>query len=119
MPDRQTAVVLPDHLRSVRRHQHPRQQPERGAVRHPAEARTALLAALKRDPGAVGLGSLLTEITKLNDVRKLGLPEGLLADCSGKLVAAWRARAITMSPRTSVDGGGCMDRPARLAKDRL
>ncbi|MGA5207860.1 DUF4158 domain-containing protein [Streptomyces variegatus] len=48
------------------------------------EAGTALLATLKRDPGAVGLDSLLTEITKLNDVRKLGLPDGLFADCSEK-----------------------------------
>ncbi|WP_326594250.1 Tn3 family transposase [Streptomyces sp. NBC_01294] len=59
---------------------------------------TALLASLKRDPGAVGLDSLLTEITKLNSVRKLGLPEGLFADCSEKLVAAWRSRAIKMYP---------------------
>jgi hypothetical protein len=62
------------------------------------EAGTALLAALKRDPGAVGLDSLLTEITKLNDVRKLGLPDGLFTDCSEKPVAAWRARAIKMYP---------------------
>jgi hypothetical protein len=53
---------------------------------------TALLASLKRDPGAVGLDSLLTEINKLNAVRQLGLPDGLFADCSEKLVAAWRAR---------------------------
>ncbi|MFF9570430.1 Tn3 family transposase [Streptomyces sp. NPDC014685] len=59
---------------------------------------TALLASLKRDPGAVGLDSLLTEVTKLNDVRKLGLPEGLFAHCSERLVAAWRARAIKMYP---------------------
>lgn len=58
----------------------------------------ALLASLKRDPGAVGLDSLLTEIAKLNDVRKLGLPDGLFADCSEKLVAGWRARAIKMYP---------------------
>jgi len=58
----------------------------------------ALLAVLKRDPGAVGLDSLLTEITKLTDVRKLGLPEGLFVDCSEKMVAAWRARAIKMYP---------------------
>ncbi|MFB0621178.1 DUF4158 domain-containing protein [Streptomyces sp. AGS-58] len=58
----------------------------------------ALLAALKRDPGAVGLDSLLAEIIKLNDVRKLGLPDGLFADCSEKLLAAWRARAIKMYP---------------------
>ncbi|MFE2442277.1 DUF4158 domain-containing protein [Streptomyces sp. NPDC059426] len=62
------------------------------------EAGTGLLAALKRDPGAVGLDSLLTEITKLNDVRKLGLPDGLFTDSSEKLVAAWRARAIKMYP---------------------
>lgn len=62
------------------------------------EAGTTLLAALKRDPAAVGLDSLLTEITKLNDVRKLGLPDGLFTDCSEKLVAAWRARAIKMYP---------------------
>ncbi|MEV5928957.1 Tn3 family transposase [Streptomyces cellulosae] len=58
------------------------------------EAGTALLAALKRDPGTVGLDSLLTEITKLNDVRKLRLADGLFMDCSEKLVAAGRARAI-------------------------
>ncbi|MET9387682.1 Tn3 family transposase [Streptomyces sp. NPDC002928] len=57
-----------------------------------------LLALLKCDPGAVGLDSLLTEITKLNDVRRLGLPEGLFADCSEKLLAAWRSRAIKMYP---------------------
>ncbi|MFJ4910101.1 DUF4158 domain-containing protein [Streptomyces sp. NPDC093249] len=45
------------------------------------EEGAALLAVLKRDPGAVGLDSLLTEITKLSDVRKLGLPDGLFADC--------------------------------------
>ncbi|MEU5090381.1 DUF4158 domain-containing protein [Streptomyces sp. NPDC021356] len=62
------------------------------------EAGAALLASLKRDPGAVGLDSLLTEITKLNDVRRLGLPDGLFTDCSEKLLAAWRARAIKMYP---------------------
>ncbi|MGW2987111.1 DUF4158 domain-containing protein [Streptomyces sp. KCTC 0041BP] len=66
---------------------------------------TALLASLKRDPGAVGLDSLLTEITKLTEVRKLGLPEGLFADCSEKLVAAWRARAIKMYPSDFRDAG--------------
>ncbi|MFJ1930471.1 MULTISPECIES: Tn3 family transposase [unclassified Streptomyces] len=62
------------------------------------EEGAALLASLKRDPGAVGLDSLLTEITKLASVRKFGLPEGLFAGCSEKLVAAWRARAIKMYP---------------------
>ncbi|WP_209441543.1 DUF4158 domain-containing protein [Streptomyces erythrochromogenes] len=57
-----------------------------------------LLAILKRDPGAVGLDSLLTEITKLNDVRRLGRPEGLFADHSEKLLAAWWSKAIKMYP---------------------
>ncbi|MFF8973639.1 DUF4158 domain-containing protein [Streptomyces sp. NPDC014995] len=54
---------------------------------------TTLLASLKRDPGAVGLDSLPSEILKLTAVRQLGLLEGLFADCSEKTVAAWRARA--------------------------
>jgi hypothetical protein len=58
----------------------------------------ALLASLKRDPGAVGLDSLLMEIIKPTAVWQLGLPEGLFADCSEKLVAARRARAIKMYP---------------------
>ncbi|MFH9298931.1 Tn3 family transposase [Streptomyces sp. NPDC017520] len=66
---------------------------------------TALLASLKRDPGAVGLDSLLTEIAKLTAVRQLGLAEGLFADCSEKLVAAWRARAIKMYPSDFRDAG--------------
>ncbi|MGX1114872.1 hypothetical protein RKD37_000235 [Streptomyces ambofaciens] len=84
---------------------------------------TALLASLKRDPGAVGLDSLLTEITKLTAVRQLGLPEGLFADCSEKLVAAWRARAIKMYPSDFRDAGGtygprCWPRCARPARQR-
>ena len=66
---------------------------------------TALLASLKRDPGAAGPDSLLTEITKLTAVRQLRLPEGLFADCSEKLVAAWRARAIKMYPSDFRDAG--------------
>ncbi|WP_204357622.1 MULTISPECIES: hypothetical protein [unclassified Streptomyces] len=66
---------------------------------------TALLASLERDPGAVGLDSLLTEITKLTAVRQLGLPEGMFSDCSEKLVAAWRARAIKMYPSDFRDAG--------------
>ncbi|MGW3661481.1 Tn3 family transposase, partial [Streptomyces sp. NPDC005151] len=38
------------------------------------------------------------EIIKLTAVRQLGLPEGMFAGCSEKLVAAWRARAIKMYP---------------------
>ncbi|WP_275466790.1 DUF4158 domain-containing protein [Streptomyces noursei] len=84
---------------------------------------TALLASLKRAPGAVGLDSLLTEITKLTAVRQLGLPEGLFTDCSEKLVAAWRARAIKMYPSTSgtrarTYGRRCWPRCARPGRRR-
>ncbi|MFE6159278.1 hypothetical protein ACFQ7F_10250 [Streptomyces sp. NPDC056486] len=93
-----------------------------GLVAEDNEDGTALLAALKRDPGAVGLDSLLTEITKLNDVRKLGLPDGLFADCSEKLVAAWRAikmypsgfRDTSEDVRTTLLAALCSSRQAEI-----
>lgn len=65
-----------------------------------AEQDTArgLLADLKADPGQVGLETLLREIDKLMAVRQLGLPDGLFADASEKLVDAWRARAMRSYP---------------------
>ncbi|MBV7674272.1 DUF4158 domain-containing protein [Streptomyces halstedii] len=47
---------------------------------------TALLASLKPDPGAVGLDSLLTEITKLTAVRQLG--GELLGEAGGRVAGA-------------------------------
>jgi hypothetical protein len=58
----------------------------------------ALLAELKADPGPVGLETLLREIDKLSAVRALGLPAGLFADASEKLVEAWRAGAARSYP---------------------
>lgn len=60
--------------------------------------RGGLLAELKADPGQVGLETLLREIDKLTAVRTLGLPAGLFADASEKLVEAWRARAARSYP---------------------
>jgi TnpA family transposase len=57
-----------------------------------------LLAELKADPGPLGLETLLTEIAKLGRVRAVGLPQGLFAGVSEKLVTAWRARAATQYP---------------------
>jgi hypothetical protein len=57
-----------------------------------------LLAELKTDPGQVGLETLLREIDKLAAVRAIGLPAGLFADASEKLVEAWRARAARSYP---------------------
>jgi TnpA family transposase len=53
---------------------------------------------LKADPGALGLDSLLAEVNKFQRVRGLELPPELFADVSGKLVAAWRARAAKEYP---------------------
>jgi hypothetical protein len=58
----------------------------------------ALLAQLKADPGRVGLETLLREIDELAAVRGLELPADLFADCSEKLVDAWRARAARLCP---------------------
>lgn len=57
-----------------------------------------LLALLKADPGALSLDAILSEIAKLQAVRTLGLPDGLFADASERLVRAWRARALKMYP---------------------
>lgn len=55
--------------------------------------RGGLLAELKADPGQVSLETLLREVDKLEAVKALQLPPGLFADCSERLVEAWRARA--------------------------
>jgi TnpA family transposase len=69
-----------------------------------------LLAALKADPGQVGLETLLREIDKLAAVKAIGLPAGLFADCSERLVEAWRARAARSYPSDLA----AMTRPVRL-----
>ncbi len=57
-----------------------------------------MLAELKADPGQASLETLLREVDKLAAVRALGLPPGLFADCSERLVEAWRARATRSYP---------------------
>ena len=57
-----------------------------------------VLASIKTDPGNVSLASMLTEITKLEAVRAIGLPTTLFTDISPKVVAAWRPRAAVESP---------------------
>ena len=56
------------------------------------------LAFLKTDPGAVGLGSFLTEIEKLRRIRAVGLPTNLFEGRSPKLVKTYRQRAATETP---------------------
>lgn len=67
-------------------------------------------AALKSDPGRVGLETVLVEIAKLEAVRSIGLARDLFADCSEKLVEAWRARATRMYPSDFLEAA----RPVRL-----
>ncbi len=55
-------------------------------------------AFLKTDPGAVGLGSFLTEIEKLRRIRAVGLPTNLFEGRSPKLVKTYRQRAATETP---------------------
>ena len=69
-----------------------------------------LLGELKADPGQVGLETLLREIEKLTAVMSLDLPDGLFADCSERLVEAWRARAARSYPSDLA----AMPRPVRL-----
>ncbi len=55
-------------------------------------------AFLKTDPGAVGLGSFLTEIAKLKRIRAVGLPTDFMMGSSSKLVKTYRNRAATETP---------------------
>ena len=57
-----------------------------------------LLVELKSDPGKASLNTILEEIDKLERVRALGLSDDLFADCSEKLLGAWRARAAAAYP---------------------
>ena len=63
-----------------------------------SEADPGLLALIKASAGNVSLASMLTEISRLEAVRAIGLPDGLFADVAPKVVTAWRARAAVESP---------------------
>ena len=63
-----------------------------------SEADPGLLALIKASAGNVSLASMLTEISRLEAVRAIGLPAGLFADIAPRVVAAWRARAAMESP---------------------
>jgi hypothetical protein len=57
-----------------------------------------LLALLKAAPGNVSLDTMLTEISKLEAIRAIGLPADLFAGVAPKVVAGWHARAMVESP---------------------
>jgi len=70
-----------------------------------SEADLGLLALIKASAGNVSLASMLTEISRLEAVRAIGLPAGLFADVTPRVVAAWRARAAMESPSHLRDHG--------------
>jgi TnpA family transposase len=57
------------------------------------------LAAVKDGAGAVKVETVLEEITKLKQLRALGLPPGLFEDVPAKLVTHYRRRAASEPPR--------------------
>jgi hypothetical protein len=60
-----------------------------------AKGADGFLAELKSDPGRLGLETLLEEIVKLRRAKALGLVADLFGGFSDRLVASWRARAMT------------------------
>lgn len=63
-----------------------------------ARADDNVLALIKAAPGNVSLDTMLTEISKLEAIRAVGLPADLFAGVAPKVVAGWRARAMVESP---------------------
>src|SRR6266536_1170903 len=55
-------------------------------------------AALRSDPGNVSLYTCKSERRKLDWIRAVRLPSGVLADIAPKIVAGWRARVAVESP---------------------
>ncbi|MEU7177897.1 MULTISPECIES: Tn3 family transposase [Streptomyces] len=58
----------------------------------------SVLADIKAHPGNVSLNSLLDEISKLGQVRAVGVPAKAFAGIGVQVVGAWRARASASSP---------------------
>ncbi len=64
------------------------------AMTSTADRAAGMLAQIKADPGRVSLETLLGEVNKLSQVKALGLPAGLFAGVSERVVGAWTARAM-------------------------
>jgi TnpA family transposase len=58
-----------------------------------------VFSRLKTDPGPVGVASVLTELEKLEHLRRLDLPVDLFADVPPKILQGYRLRAATEPPR--------------------
>jgi hypothetical protein len=93
----------------------------RAAKRHRSELRDltgwhenedeveSVLSDIKAHPGNVSLDSVLDEISKLGQVRAVGVPEKVFAGIGVQVVNAWRARASASSPSHL----RCFDAPVR------
>lgn len=57
-----------------------------------------VLGLIKSTPGNVSLESMMTEVSKLEAARAIGLPAGIFADVAPKVLDAWRARAAVEAP---------------------
>lgn len=62
------------------------------------EGSASVLALIKSSPGNVSLGSMMSEVGKLQAVRALDLPAGLFADVAPKVLAGWCGRAAVEAP---------------------
>jgi hypothetical protein len=62
------------------------------------EEAAGVLGQIRSAPGDVSLNSMLAEILKLDLARGLGLPPGMFAGISPKIVKGWRDRAFAESP---------------------
>jgi len=68
------------------------------AMTSTADRAAGMLAQIKADPGRVSLETLLSEVDKLSQAKALGLPAGLFAGVSERVVGAWTARAMRAYP---------------------
>lgn len=61
--------------------------------------KTSLFNYLNSDPGRASLDSFLSEITKLQHIRQIGLPDDLFQQVSVKVLHTYKIRAATEPPR--------------------
>lgn len=74
-------------------------QEEEALSLNESSTKTSLFHYLNSDPGRVSLDSLLSEITKLQHLRKIGLPDNLFKQVSPKVLQTYSKRAATEHPR--------------------
>ncbi|MEU8546243.1 hypothetical protein AB0C81_04405 [Streptomyces roseoverticillatus] len=71
----------------------------------------SVLSDIKAHPGNVSLNSLLDEMSKLGQVRAVGVPEKVFAGIGVQVINAWRAGASASSPRPTPSRNRSQPRP--------